>query len=153
VLSQIEKQIHYDNWRHYGGVETGGLLLSHYEPRTDPADAYVVRATGPGSDSEHWESSAVLNAGTILRENADLIEQGGLLEVGHWHSHRTRSFEPSPDDLSCWSARWANQSGAPYVGVIVTPGELGWTTPNFHAWVTHRPSRGLLVCEPARVRG
>jgi hypothetical protein len=44
-------------------------------------------------------------------------------------------------------------SGAPYVGVIVTPGELGWTTPAFHGWVMHRICDRHLVCEPARITG
>jgi len=50
---------------------------------------------------------------------------------------------------------WANNSDRagvlPYASVIVTPGEIGWTTPEFHGWVTREDDQGVLVCEPAKV--
>jgi hypothetical protein len=39
----------------------------------------------------------------------------------------------------------------PHIRVIVTPGEVGWMTPEFHGWVTREDDRGLLVCEPSRI--
>jgi hypothetical protein len=38
-----------------------------------------------------------------------------------------------------------------YVGVVVTPGEVGWMTPEFYGWVTCEYERRLRVCEPARI--
>jgi hypothetical protein len=41
----------------------------------------------------------------------------------------------------------------PYFGVVVTPGEVGWMTPEFYGWVTREDDRGCLVAEPAVLRG
>jgi proteasome lid subunit RPN8/RPN11 len=124
VLAQMEEQIRYDHWRHYDrSVETGGLLLAHYEPRLEPADAFVVKATGPSSDCRHWESRLRMDITGILRDNAELISRRQLLEVGLWHSHPDDDSDPSTDDLRCWRDG-LEHTRLPYVGVIVTPGEL-----------------------------
>jgi hypothetical protein len=39
----------------------------------------------------------------------------------------------------------------PYPSVIVTPGEVGWVTPEFHGSVTREDDRGLLICEPGKI--
>lgn len=74
-----------------------------------------------------------------------------LLRAGDWHSHPVRDPIPSDADLAAW-ARHSEEAGVlPYAGVIVTPGEVGWMSPEFHGWITREDDRGLLVCEPGRI--
>jgi hypothetical protein len=81
----------------------------------------------------------------------DVLAIARLVRVGDWHSRPVRDSIPSDADL----AKWARHSDAadvlPYVGVVVTPGELGWTTPRFYGWVTREDDQGLLVCEPGKI--
>jgi hypothetical protein len=53
--------------------------------------------------------------------------------------------------LAAWARHSEDAGVLPYAGVIVTPGEVGWMSPEFHGWITRDHDRGLLVCEPGRI--
>jgi hypothetical protein len=54
-------------------------------------------------------------------------------------------------DLANWARHSDDSAVLPYTGVIVTPGGVGWMSPEFHGWVTREDDRGLLACEPAKI--
>lgn len=66
----------------------------------------------------------------------DCLVQARLVRVGDWHSHPSDDPDPSDADLRAWSRHSDDADVLPYVGVVVTPGELGWTMSRFYGWVT-----------------
>jgi proteasome lid subunit RPN8/RPN11 len=81
----------------------------------------------------------------------DCLLQTQLVRVGDWHSHPNDDPIPSDADLRTWGLHSEDAGVLPYAGVIVTPGEVGWMTPEFYGWVTREDDRGLLVCGPGRI--
>jgi proteasome lid subunit RPN8/RPN11 len=81
----------------------------------------------------------------------DCLLQTQLVRVGDWHSHPNDDPIPSDADLRTWGLHSEDAGVVPYAGVIVTPGEVGWMTPEFYGWVTREDDRGLLVCGPGRI--
>jgi hypothetical protein len=53
---------------------------------------------------------------------------------------------PSDVDLANWARHSDEAGGVPYSSLIVTPGEVGWMSPEFHGWVTRED-------DPERHRG
>jgi proteasome lid subunit RPN8/RPN11 len=88
----------------------------------------------------------------VKAEFEAVLRRAALVHVGEWHSHPTVDATPSEDDRNSWAAVWAT-GFLPYAAVIVTPGELGWTTPKFHGYVTLEDDDGRLVAQPAIVSG
>jgi proteasome lid subunit RPN8/RPN11 len=81
----------------------------------------------------------------------EILARARLVRVGDWHSHPVRDASPSDADLAAWARHSKDAGVLPYAGVIVTPGEVGWMSPEFHGWITREDDRGLLVCEPGRI--
>jgi hypothetical protein len=109
-------------------VETGGYLIAH---RFD----YITGQTGPGPRSSHHPNRFQLDrayAGECIGHD------DWLRVVGDWHSH-TGDDEgvPSPTDLRGWAGGCGPSTPA-YVGIIATKGELGFTTPVLHGYLTRR---------------
>jgi hypothetical protein len=145
-----------------GNVETGGFLFGHQRPRSEFASA--CHASGPGKSSRHSRSGLKLaSLRTVESEFSEVVARAGLRPVGDWHSHPASPGappdpRPSPDDLRGWARQREALGVSRYVGLIVTPGELGWMEPDFHAYVSYRandwhigidPAEILHVCEPA----
>lgn len=151
VAEAIKREISHAFWRFESReIETGGWLFAHYQP--DDRRALIVHASGPGRNVDHGPGRVRLSEpGEVEADFDDLLARARLVRVGDWHSHPTRDSVPSDADLANW-ARHSDESGVlPYAGVIVTPGEVGWMTPEFHGWVTREDDRGLLVCEPGTI--
>ena len=146
---KIEREI-LDARAGMGDVETGGVLYSLYRPNYERV--LLHHATGPGKDARHARAELTLSSPkTVEAEFDEWSERARFVEVGNWHSHPTEDAEPSRSDLRNW-ASWRGLSGLwRYLGLIVTPGELGWMTPRFHAWITTRDEHGRLVTEPATI--
>lgn len=151
VRSTIEREI-LDVRYELGDVEAGGLLLAHQRPRLHPRDAYIVAATGAGSDGEHGRSIVRYRPERIKAELPEVLARQGLVEIGSWHSHPTTDATPSDGDLECWrSDLEENDLNLACICFIATPGERGWTVPNLTAWVTWRTWDGRYLCDPARL--
>lgn len=119
----------------------GGFLASHLDNPTR-----IVAQIGPGPKARHRPGSLDLD-GDYARAWA---KENSLRIVGHWHTHPDDGSVPSPDDLQAWASGCALRQGNPFVGIIAVRGELGFTTPKLHGWITHRKP-GRYVCEQLRL--
>jgi hypothetical protein len=135
--------------------ENGGRLYSFYRPAADGVE--LISATGPGPGSKHGPVSMQLGERTA----DELGPARDRLLVGTWHSEPAEINEaPSDGDLRTWAGGLERLKAERYIGLIVRPGEIGWTTPIFRAWVVSsgEPAsfissgdKGRFVCEPATV--
>ena len=82
----------------------------------------------------------------------DVLARARFVRAGDWHSHPVQDAIPSDADLANWARHSDDSAVLRYTGVIVTPGEVGWMTPEFYGWVAREGAGGLLVCEPPRSR-
>jgi proteasome lid subunit RPN8/RPN11 len=151
VAEAIEREISESFWRFESReIESGGWLYAHYKP--DDRRVSVVHASGPGSNGRHGDCQVRLSDPDEVKAGFDdLLARARLLRVGDWHSHPTRDPVPSNADLANWGRHSENSGVLPYAGVIVTPVEVGWMTPEFHGWVIREDDDGLLVCEPGKI--
>jgi proteasome lid subunit RPN8/RPN11 len=151
VCKAIEQEVSGAIWEFDSReIETGGYLYALH-----PADddwVAITYASGPGSNGQHGSGRVRLgDASKVEADLEDFLPRATLVRVGDWHSHPWRDPVPSSADLRVWG-RHADETGVlPYTGVIVTPGEVGWMSPEFHGWITREDDRGLLVCEPGRI--
>jgi hypothetical protein len=85
----------------------------------------------------------------VLRESTVL--------VGDWHTHPTiwtgdPTDQASEPDEEAWKHRLETVTSlSSWVGLIFTPGELGWTNPIYHGYLTHQNENGVVVCKQATV--
>src|SRR4249920_1227787 len=144
--ARIEDEIG-DARRRFGEfVETGGWL---YAQRPPVVDAYICRASGPGRESRHEPTSTRISSPrTVEAEFSDDLVRAELCRVGCWHAHGWPDPQPSDTDLRTWAKARSDFGLDRFVGLIATPGEVGWLAAHFHAWVTYRAD-GRTVCEPA----
>jgi len=156
VAQKIKDEVLETLWRYESReVETGGWLYALYRPSEDGVS--IVHASGPGNGNQ---GSGWVELGAPSEIEAgfdDVLARARLVRVGDWHSHPWRDdtpFElPSDADLATW-ARHSDDAGVlPFVSVIVTPGEVGWMTPELHGWVTREREDCCLVAQPAVLRG
>lgn len=151
VLSRIEREILGAVWAFDSAVETGGWLLSHYAP--GQAEARIILATGPGPSAKHAAGRLQLSH---PRELEDELVPGAVL-VGDWHTHPTTwtgdpTDQASEPDEEAWKHRLETVTSlSSWVGLIFTPGELGWTNPIYHGYLTHQNENGVVVCNQATV--
>jgi proteasome lid subunit RPN8/RPN11 len=151
VCKAMEQEVLQTLWQFDSQeVETGGWLYALYAPDDDRVT--IAHASGPGHNGKHGGGWTRLSDPSEVEEAFDdALAQARLVRVGDWHSHPVRDSIPSDADLAKW-ARHSDEAGVlPYSGVIVTPGEVGWMSPEFHGWITREDDRGLLVCEPGRI--
>lgn len=131
-------------------IETGGYLYALYWPDEDRVG--VMHASGPGHNGRHGSGQVRLGDPNDVESGFDdTLTRAGLVRVGDWHSHPNDDPIPSDADLRIWGRHSDDADVSPYAGVIVTPGEVGWMTPELHAWITREDDHGLLVCEPGRI--
>jgi len=151
VAKGIEEQVLAAIWEFDSReIETGGYLYGHDPPDED--GIWVCFASGPGHNGKHASGQVQLSDPSEIESafHASLVRQD-LIRLGDWHSHPAPDPLPSDADLWAW-ARHSDAAGVlPYAGLIVTPGEIGWMTPEFHGWVTREDDHGVLVCEPAPI--
>jgi hypothetical protein len=76
---------------------------------------------------------------------------------GDWHTHPAiwagdPSDQASESDEEAWKHRLETVTSlSRWVGLIFTTGELGWTNPVYHGFLTHQNEHGVVVCEQATV--
>lgn len=146
---KIEQEI-LDARAYMGDVETGGGLYSLYLPNYERV--LLHHATGPGKDARHARGRVKISSSeTIEAEFAEWDKRARFVEVGDWHSHPVAGAGPSRTDLDNWAACRERSGIWRYSSLIVEPGELGWMTPVFRAWVTTKDEHGRLVTEPATI--
>jgi hypothetical protein len=151
VLSRIEREIHEAVQAFDSNVETGGWLFAHYTP--DAEGVPIIQATGPGRSARHSASRLTL---AHPRELEDELASSAVL-VGDWHTHpATWTGDPSDQasqaDEEAWGGRLETlASSTRWVGLIFTPGVMGWTSPLYHGFLTHENEHGVVVCEQATV--
>jgi proteasome lid subunit RPN8/RPN11 len=131
-------------------VESGGYLYALY-PSNDER-ALIVHASGPGRNGDHGPGRVRLSDPSDVESDfGELEARAGLVLCGDWHSEPGRDPIPSDADLVAWANNSDRAGILPYASIIATPGEIGWTTPELHGWVTREDEDGFLVCEPAKV--
>jgi len=147
----MEREVLEAIWAlHSHEVESGGWLCASYPPEDDRVR--IVHASGPGHNGKHGAGWTRLSDPSQVEEAFDdSLGQARLVRVGDWHSHPVRDSFPSDADLAKWAQHSDDAGVLPYAGVIVTPGEVGWMTPEFHGWVTREEDQGFLVCEPGKI--
>jgi hypothetical protein len=147
----MEQEVLHAIWRFESReIESGGWLNAMYPPEDDRAT--VVYASGPGQNGSHGLRQVRLSElNQVEADFGDILARARFVRVGDWHSHPVRDASPSDADLSTWARHSEDAGVLPYAGVIVTPGEVGWMSPEFHGWITREDNRGLLVCEPGRI--
>jgi hypothetical protein len=154
--SRIEREIIDMNLEFGEFRENGGRVYSHYQPGVDGIE--LISATGPGPGSTH--GSVTMQLGNQTAD--ELGPERDRLLVGTWHAEPQGGNEaPSDVDLRTWARGLERLNVERYIGLIVRPGEIGWTTPRFRAWVVSSgepawsissdDDRGRFVCEPATV--
>jgi hypothetical protein len=150
VLSRIEREIHEAVQAFHTNVETGGWLYAHYTP--DAQGVPIIQATGPGQSAKHSASRLTLSH---PRELEDELASSAVL-VGDWHTHPGAwtgdpTDQASDADEEAWKGRLEKlASGSRWVGLIFTPGVMGWTSPLYFGFLTHENEHGV-VCEQATV--
>jgi proteasome lid subunit RPN8/RPN11 len=151
VCKAIEQEVLGAIWEFDSQVvETGGWLYGLYSAENDRVA--VVHASGPGQNGSHGAGwTRLSNPDQVEADFSNSLARARLVRVGDWHSHPNDDPIPSDADLRIWGRHSDDAGVLPYASVIVTPGEVGWMTPEFHGWVTREDDRGLLVCEPSRI--
>jgi hypothetical protein len=147
----MEREMREVIWAFDSQVETGGWLYAHYAP--DAEGVIVVQATGPGASAEHSEGRLRLSHPRELE--AELAPS--VVLVGDWHAHPwTWTGDPtdqaSEADEQAWRGRLETlTSCSRWVGLIFTPGAMGWSSPVYHGFLTRRNEDGVVICEQATV--
>jgi hypothetical protein len=157
--ARIEREILDMNLEFGEFRENGGRIYAFYQPAVDGIE--LISATGPGPGSTHGPLSMQLGNQTA----DELGPARDRLLVGTWHAEpqepQDGNVRPSEADMCTWARGLERLNAERYIGLIVTPGEIGWTTPRFRAWVVSSgeaawfissgDDRGRFVCEPATV--
>jgi proteasome lid subunit RPN8/RPN11 len=132
VCRAMEQEVLHAIWRFESReIESGGWLYAMY-PLEDHR-ATVVYASGPGQNGSHGSGQVRLSEpNQVEAACGEILARARLVRVGDWHSHPVQDTIPSDADLAAWARHGEDAGVLPYAGVIVTPGEVGWMSPEFH---------------------
>ena len=79
------------------GMETGGILVGHYNQKHD--DAIVTAVSGPPSDSKRRRTTFERGTAGLQVWLNELWSRQHRYYLGEWHFHPSAAPHPSPDDI------------------------------------------------------